>query len=157
MGEFGFPVAAGKAAYDEAKLIAEGERQTDLAAGTCQAECVAADTAYYRKLVSAALANGMPAAGSLQALASLGAASAPSELIVRTDTAPFTLVGGRYLVEITATFAEGGLVELSDGATYASFTETGSSAVVDLRPGTYAFVLTGATDFTGTVSDTPYI
>ena len=77
--------------------------------------------------------------------------------------ASFTLLGGRYLMTVAATWG-GGSVDLQelmpDGSTLVSvltttFTANGAK-LVDLPPGTYEVVITTATAVQGTLVRVPY-
>ena len=78
------------------------------------------------------------------------------------DTAKFRVLGGRYAVGVTATFSAGNIafnVLMPDGTTYiaamTAFTAAGT-AVVDLPPGSFEFVITTATNAQGFISRVPF-
>lgn len=80
---------------------------------------------------------------------------------ISASTSAFRLAGGKYLVDVVATFG-GGSVKLqrlaADGSTYnsvgADFTAAGSAAV-DLAPGQYRFTIATASAVYASVTGIP--
>lgn len=142
----------------QAEMVRQGEIAAAHAASLTAAGLVAAvasaHRSYFSKLIASGLANGVPTNGAREFLRSN---PTPLERISRTDNTAFALLGGRYLVTVAGTFAEGASVELRNAAgdVLATFADVGS-ATVDLCWGNFAFALTGVTNFAGTVLTAPY-
>jgi hypothetical protein len=71
----GFPTPPGEAAFREARSLAEGARQTAVAAASAAGHAAgvrAAEIAYYRAVIAAAAANGYSTGAYVEGLRSLG-------------------------------------------------------------------------------------
>lgn len=144
---------AQKAAFDAAKNASEGRRQQDigvakatLTGADITAAIKSADRAHAARVYAAGLLNNVDANAFRQ---SFNWNPPPPEAFTRTDSTTATLVGGRYIVSVVATFGGAGLVTFvnAGGDVLASFTANGQ-ATIDVPFGVYNFTLSDTTGMT---------
>lgn len=143
------PTFAEIQSFNDARTNAEMRRQESVAIATAtltgaaqQAAVMSATHTYWNTVLAAGTQYHVHAEAARNALLEK---PVPQERVTATDTTPFALYGGRYVVTATATWG-GGTVALvdADSNVVATFTEN-AVATVNLRYGTYALTIDTAT------------
>ena len=153
---------AQETAFNAAVALSESVRQGDvglakaaLVGAALQSAVDGASRGHRGRVVAAATLNNVVAPGHREALDALNR-KLPAETFTRSDTTTMTLVGGRYVVAVAATFGATGLnLVNAGGEVFASFAANGT-ATLDLRYGVYNWVLGDTTGLTATLKNAVY-